>query len=47
MANHRYFEAIKRLLNAETYFRAREEVQAREPKSRPEENQRDSEVNRV
>jgi hypothetical protein len=31
MANNRYFEAIKRLLRAETYFCSREEAKKREP----------------
>jgi hypothetical protein len=31
MANNRYLEVIKRLLAAETYFRARQEANEREP----------------
>ncbi len=39
MAGKHYLEVIKRLLSAETYFRAREEAKAREPERRlPEEN---------
>ena len=39
MATNRYLEVIKRLLSAETYFRAREEVKAKEPE-RPRTDQR-------
>ncbi len=31
MTTKRYLEVIKRLLSAETYFRAREEAEAQEP----------------
>ncbi|HWT48465.1 MAG TPA: hypothetical protein VN255_07775 [Mycobacterium sp.] len=34
MAGKRYLEVIKRLLSAETYFRVREEAEAREPERR-------------
>ncbi len=34
MATNRYLEVIKRLLSAETYFRARQEARAPEPERR-------------
>ncbi len=37
MANNRYLEIIKRLLNAETYFRWREDAKEREEDRPPPE----------